>query len=41
MHWLEDADHSFRVRARTGRKAPEVLAEALHAMSAWLDRLLA
>jgi predicted alpha/beta-hydrolase family hydrolase len=40
VHWLEDADHSFRVPARTGRKAPEVLAEALHAVSAWVDRLL-
>jgi len=41
VHWLEDADHSFRVPARTGRKSPEVLAEALHAMSAWVDGLLA
>jgi predicted alpha/beta-hydrolase family hydrolase len=40
VHWLEDADHSFRVPARSGRKAPEVLAEALHAVSAWVDRLL-
>ncbi len=31
-----DADHSFHVPARTGRKDPEVLAEVLDAMAAWI-----
>lgn len=31
-----DADHSFHVPARTGRKDPEVLAELLDSATAWL-----
>lgn len=31
-----DADHSFHVPARTGRKDPEVLAELLDSAAAWL-----
>ncbi len=38
LHWLNEADHSFRVPARSGRKQPEVIAEALHAVSQWLDQ---
>jgi uncharacterized protein len=34
-----DADHSFHVPARTGRKDPEVRAEMLDAMAAWIERL--
>jgi len=34
-----DADHSFHVPARTGRKDAEVLAEALDAMAEWIARL--
>jgi uncharacterized protein len=41
LHLLQDADHSFHVLARTGRKDPEVRAEALQAMSAWIDGVLA
>jgi predicted alpha/beta-hydrolase family hydrolase len=33
---VEDADHSFHVPARTGRKDPDVLAEALDAAVAWM-----
>ncbi len=32
----EDADHSFHVPAKTGRKDPEVLAELLDAAAAWM-----
>ena len=34
---LADADHSFHVPARTGRKDMQVLSEALDAFSEWLD----
>ena len=33
---LQDADHSFHVPARTGRKDPEVRAEMLDALVAWI-----
>jgi dienelactone hydrolase len=32
-----DADHSFHVPARTGRKDAEVLADMLDALTAWLE----
>ena len=32
-----DADHSFHVPARTGRKDAEVLAEALDTLAEWID----
>ena len=35
-----DADHSFHVPARTGRKDAEVRAEALDAFAAWIDEVL-
>lgn len=35
---VEDADHSFHVPARTGRKDPEVLDEALDRVAAWIAR---
>jgi uncharacterized protein len=41
LHLLQDADHSFHVPARTGRKDPEVRAEALSTMSAWIEATLA
>lgn len=37
---LQDADHSFHVPARTGRKDPQVRSEALQALVAWVDRLI-
>jgi hypothetical protein len=37
LHLLDDADHSFHVPARSGRKDPDVLAEALDALCSWLD----
>jgi uncharacterized protein len=36
---LADADHSFHVPARTGRKDPQVRAEALQALSGWVELL--
>jgi uncharacterized protein len=38
--WVEDADHSFHVPARTGRKGPQVRGELLQALTRWIDRLL-
>src|SRR4051794_16496033 len=35
-----DADHSFHVPARTGRKDAEVLAGVLDALAAWIDRVI-
>ena len=39
LHTLEQADHSFHVPARSGRKDAEVLCEALDAFSAWFSCL--
>ena len=39
LHRVEDGDHSFRVLKRTGRTAPEVEADIVTAITAWLDRL--
>jgi uncharacterized protein len=38
--WAEEADHSFHVPARTGRKDAQVRSALLQALSAWVDRLL-
>ena len=37
LHWLENADHSFHVLARSGRKDSEVMTEALDALGRWID----
>lgn len=34
---FQDADHSFRVPARTGRKGSDVTAELLNALADWID----
>jgi predicted alpha/beta-hydrolase family hydrolase len=39
LHLLQDADHSFHVPARSGRKDSDLRAEALDALSGWLDEL--
>jgi uncharacterized protein len=36
-----DADHSFHVPARTGRKDADVRAEVLDALADWIDRVIA
>jgi predicted alpha/beta-hydrolase family hydrolase len=35
---LQDADHSFHVPARSGRKDPEVRAEMLDALAQWIEQ---
>jgi predicted alpha/beta-hydrolase family hydrolase len=35
MHWLEGADHSFRILKRSGRTDRDVLDEVADACSAW------
>jgi uncharacterized protein len=34
---FQDADHSFHVPARTGRKDPEVIADLSHALADWIE----
>jgi uncharacterized protein len=41
LHLLQDADHSFHVPAKTGRKDPDVRAGALRTMTDWIDTILA
>jgi alpha-beta hydrolase superfamily lysophospholipase len=36
-----DADHSFHVPARAGRKDSEVLSEVIDTFAAWLDSVIA
>jgi hypothetical protein len=37
---LQDADHSFHVPARTGRKDAEVRAEMLDALAPWIEQAI-
>lgn len=41
LHMAVDADHSFYVPARSGRRDAEVMAEILDAVAAWLGKLIA
>jgi predicted alpha/beta-hydrolase family hydrolase len=41
LHLFAEADHSFHVPARTGRKDADVRSEMLDALAAWIDRVLA
>lgn len=41
LHLIADADHSFHVPAKTGRKDAEVRQEALRAVAAWIKNLAA
>ena len=38
LHAVADADHSFHVPAKSGRKDPQVLAEVLDAFAAWIGQ---
>jgi len=38
---FEDADHSFHVRAKSGRKDSDVRNEMLDAIERWIDRVIA
>ena len=40
LRFVEDADHSFHVPARSGRKDAEVRSALLHAVAEWMDALL-
>jgi dienelactone hydrolase len=40
LELFEDADHSFHVPARTGRKDPEVLAQVLDTLARWIAATL-
>jgi predicted alpha/beta-hydrolase family hydrolase len=40
VSWVEDADHSFRVAARSGRNEMQKRSTLLDALCAWLDGLL-
>jgi alpha-beta hydrolase superfamily lysophospholipase len=37
---IADADHSFHVPARTGRKDAQVLADMIDAFSVWFDEAI-
>jgi hypothetical protein len=39
LRLFEEADHSFHVPRRSGRTDAQVLADALDALSAWVDHL--
>jgi uncharacterized protein len=41
LHLVKDADHSFHVLARSGRKDREVMAEVLDAFAAWVGMIMA
>jgi predicted alpha/beta-hydrolase family hydrolase len=40
VSWLDDADHSFHVPARSGRNDAQVQETLLDSLSGWLERLL-
>jgi predicted alpha/beta-hydrolase family hydrolase len=40
LHLLDQADHSFRVPARSGRKDAEVMSELVDALAAWVRALI-
>jgi uncharacterized protein len=39
LHWVQDADHSFHVPARSGRKDADVRTELLAAAARWMEAL--
>jgi predicted alpha/beta-hydrolase family hydrolase len=41
LRLFADADHSFHVPARTGRKDPQVRSDVLDALAAWIDGVIA
>lgn len=40
LHLFQDADHSFHVPARSGRKDAEVMEEVRDALASWIDALI-
>lgn len=41
LHLVDDANHSFRVPAKTGRKEADVMAELADTLARWIDEVLA
>jgi predicted alpha/beta-hydrolase family hydrolase len=41
LHLIDDANHSFRVPARTGRKDADVMADLADTLAGWIDGVLA
>jgi predicted alpha/beta-hydrolase family hydrolase len=41
LHIAVDADHSFHVSARSGRRDADVMVEILDAVAAWVSKLIA
>jgi predicted alpha/beta-hydrolase family hydrolase len=41
LHLVDDADHSFHVPARTGRKDADVMREIMEALATWAERVVA
>ena len=41
LHIARDADHSFHVPARSGRRDADIMVEILDAVAAWVGRLIA
>jgi hypothetical protein len=39
LHWLETADHSYKILKRTRQSAEDVYAEAARVASAWIEEL--
>ena len=39
LHWLETADHSYKILKRTRKSAENVYAEAARVASAWIEEL--
>ena len=39
LHLIDDANHSFRVPAKTGRKEADIMAELADTLAAWVDGL--
>jgi hypothetical protein len=40
LHLVENADHSFHVPVKSGRKDSDVMEEILDAMAAWVAQIL-
>ena len=39
LHWLDTADHSYKILMRTRKSAEDVYAEAARLTSAWIEKL--
>jgi len=39
LHWVAEADHSFHVLARSGRKDEQVMHEILNTFAGWIETI--